>query len=122
MSLHYNGRIIPLAKNLRKNATKQENHLWYDFLAAYRPRFQRQKVIDNFVADFYCHKAKLIIEIDGMEHYTESGMKKDEFRTERLENYGLTVIRLTNRQVDIQFEESCTYIDNIVKDSLSQLR
>ena len=96
--------------------------MWYDFLAAYRPRFQRQKVIDNFVADFYCHKAKLIIEIDGMEHYTESGMKKDEFRTEKLENYGLTVIRLTNRQVDIQFEESCTYIDNIVKDSLSQLR
>ncbi|MGM9632138.1 MAG: endonuclease domain-containing protein, partial [Eubacteriales bacterium] len=70
MSLDYNKKNITLAKNLRKNATPQENHLWYDFLSKYEVRFQRQKAIDNFIADFYCHKAKLIIEIDGSQHYT----------------------------------------------------
>ena len=71
MSLDYNEKNITLARNLRKNATPQENHLWYDFLSKYEIRFQRQKAIDNFIADFYCHKAKLIIEIDGSQHYTE---------------------------------------------------
>lgn len=73
MSLVYNKRNINLAKTLRKNATPQENRLWYDFLSKYEVRFQRQKAIDNFIADFYCYKAKLIIEIDGFRHYTENG-------------------------------------------------
>ena len=84
MPLKYNGDNIRLAKNLRKNATPQENHLWYDFLSKYSVRFQRQKAIDNFIADFYCHRAKLIIEIDGSQHYTPQGRKKDDFRTEIL--------------------------------------
>ena len=61
MSFRYNGKNIVLAKNLRKNATEQENHLWYDFLSKYKFRFQRQKCINNFIVDFYCHKVKLII-------------------------------------------------------------
>ena len=65
MSLDYNEKNITLAKNLRKNATHEENHLWYDFLSKYEIRFHRQKAIDDFIADFYCQKAKLIIEIDG---------------------------------------------------------
>ncbi len=89
MSLKYNGKNIVLAKKLRKNATRQEKHLWYDFLSKYEIRFQRQKVIGNFIADFYCHKAKLIVELDGSQHFTEQGMKKDEFRTEVLEGYDL---------------------------------
>ena len=99
MSLNYNEKNIILAKNLRKNATPQENHLWYDFLAKYELRFQRQKAIDNFIADFYCHKAKLVIEIDGSQHYTEEGREKDEFRTEILEGSTLKVIRFTNHQI-----------------------
>ena len=67
MSFDYNKKNIALARNLRKNATPQENHLWYDFLSKYTVRFQRQKAIDNFIADFYCHKARLIIEIDDVE-------------------------------------------------------
>ena len=114
MSLNYNKKNIPLAKNLRKNATPQENHLWYDFLSKYKVRFQRQKAIDNFIADFYCHKAKLIIEIDGSQHYTEQGIKKDTFRTEKLENYDLTVVRFTNAQIDNQFESVCEYLENTV--------
>ena len=118
MSLEYNKKNITLAKNLRKNATKQENHLWYDFLSKYKVRFQRQKAIDNFIADFYCDKAKLIVEIDGSQHYTADGKEKDEFRTEILEGYNLKVIRFTNRQLDTNFRGVCEYIDKIVKASL----
>ena len=126
MSLSYNGKNIPLAKELRKNATKEENHLWYDFLSKYEVRFQRQKAIDKFIADFYCHKAKLIIEIDGSQHFTDEGIKKDEFRTEVLKGYDLKVIRFTNLQVANNFRGVCDYIDYVVKlsidkgDSLSQ--
>ena len=78
MSLEYNKKNVILAKNLRNNATPEENHLWYDFLRRYTPRFQRQKMIDNVIADFYCHKAKLVIEIDGSQHRTNEGKVKDE--------------------------------------------
>ena len=118
MPLWYNGKNIVLAKNLRKNATPQENHLWYDFLSKYDIRFQRQKSIDNFIADFYCHKAKLIIEIDGSQHYTEEGQRNDSFRTEILEGYDLKVIRFTNRQIEDNFRGVCEYIDSVVKATL----
>ena len=118
MSIHYNKKNIPLAKVLRKNATAQEKHLWYDFLSKYPVRFQRQKAIDNFIADFYCHRVKLVIEIDGSQHYSDEGFKSDEFRTEILEGYGLKVIRFTNRQIDKNFSGVCEYIDAVVKASL----
>ena len=118
MSLKYNEKNIRLAKNLRKNATPQENRLWYDYLSKYEVRFQRQKAVDNFVADFYCHKAKLIIEIDGSQHYTEIGKQKDDFRTETLEGYDLTVIRFTNNQIETNFRGVCEYIDIVVKSCL----
>ena len=115
MSLDYNEKNITLAKNLRKKAPPQENHLWYDFLSKYEIRFQRQKSIDNFIADFYCHKAKLIVEIDGSQHYTEKGIKNDDFRTEILEGYDLKVIRFTNEQINTNFYGVCEYIDTTVK-------
>ena len=120
MSLDYNPKNIILAKNLRRNATPQEKRLWYDFLAQYEVRFQRQKAIDNFIADFYCHKAGLIIEIDGAQHFTEDGRTRDEFRTEILEGYGLKVIRFTNRQIETDFPAVCRYIDAVVKTSLDE--
>ena len=94
--------------------------MWYDFLSKYEIRFQRQKAIDNFIADFYCHKAKLIIKIDGAQHYTEEGRQKDEFRTEILEGYDLKVIRFTNRQINTNFSGVCKYIDSAVKASLRE--
>ena len=115
MSLQYNEKNITLAKNLRKNATPQENRLWYDFLSKYGVRFQRQKAIDDFIADFYCHRAKLVIEIDGAQHYTQQGREQDKFRTEVLEGYDLMVIRLTNHQIDNDFATVCEYIDSVVK-------
>ena len=119
MPLKYNHKNIVLAKNLRTQATRQENHLWYDFISNHEIRFQRQKAIDNFIADFYCYKAKLVIEIDGSQHYTNEGKQKDEFRTEILEEYGLRIIRFTNRQIDENFRGVCEYIDHIVKSALS---
>ena len=120
ISLEYNKKNITLAQNLRKNATPEENRLWYDFLSNYEIRFQRQKAIDNFIADFYCHKAKLIIEIDGSQHYSEEGIQKDEFRTEILEGYNLKVIRFTNHQINTNFNNVCEYIDTVVKASLRE--
>lgn len=115
MSLDYDKKNIALARNLRKNATPQEKRLWYDFLSKYTVRFQRQKAISHFIADFYCHKARLIIEIDGSQHYTEQGRRQDSFRTEILEGHGLKVIRFTNHQIDTDFRNVCAYIDTVVK-------
>ena len=114
MSLPYNKNNIELAKNLRKNLTPQEKHLWYDFLSKYQIRFQRQKAIDDFIADFYCHRAKLVIEVDGSQHYLDQIAQKDEFRTEILEGYNLTVIRFSNKQIDTNFEGVCQYIETVV--------
>jgi len=111
MPLKYNGKNVILAKQLRKNATIFEKRLWYDFLSKYKIRFQRQKTIDNFIADFYCHKAKLIIEIDGSQHFSEQGKKYDCFRTEKLEGYDLKIIRFTNDQIKENFYGVCEYID-----------
>ena len=122
MSIEYNRNNIKLAKNLRKGATAEENHLWYDFLSKYGVRFQRQKSIDDFIADFYCHKANLVIEVDGSQHYTKQAKEKDEFRTEVLEGYDLKVIRFTNYQVKNNFKGVCEYIDLVVKSELEKMK
>ena len=119
VSLVYNKNNISLAKKLRKNATPEENHLWYDFLSSYEVRFQRQKAIDNFIVDFFCHKANLVIEIDGSQHYTDEGIQNDEFRTEILNGYDLFVIRFTNNQINKNFKGVCAYIDATIKDILT---
>ena len=93
MSLPYKSDLIPLAKNMRKHATPQENHLWYDFLRSYPIRFQRQKAIDHYIVDFYCHAAKLVIEIDGSQHYDPKLQAEDEKRTAELQKLGLSVDR-----------------------------
>lgn len=118
MPLIYKHGNVVLAKNLRKAATPQENRLWYDFLAKYKPRFQRQKPIGSFIADFYCHKAKLVIEIDGLQHTAPKALQKDTLRTERLEEYGLTIVRFTNQEIDKSFVEVCTHIDTLIKELL----
>ena len=75
-------------------------------------------MIDNFIADFYCHAAKLVIELDGSQHYEEQHKKYDDFRTEILEGYNLKVIRFTNHQINTNFRGVCNYIDSIVKASI----
>ena len=119
----YNKENIPLAKTLRKNMTRWERKLWYDFLRYYPVRFQRQKAIGNYIADFYCAKARLVIELDGGGHYTAELARKDEMRTTDLESMNLTVVRICNLDIDRNFRGVCEYIDLTVKRlSLSQLR
>ena len=95
--------------------TKEEKHLWYDFLRNYPLRFLKQKVIDNYIVDFYCHEAKLIIELDGSQHYEEKGLAKDKIRTEKLESRDLTVIRIPNNEINANFDGVCEYIDWFIK-------
>ena len=115
MQRKHNKDIVPVAKMLRKNMTKEEKHLWYDFLRAYPVRFTRQKVLGKYIADFYCAKAKLVIELDGSGHYTDEGKVYDEERTAFLESYGLTVIHIPNTEIHSNFLGVCEYIDYIVK-------
>ena len=119
MSLKYNKSLIPRAKELRKNATRQENHLWYDFLRTYPVRFQRQKAIDGFIVDFYCCKAKLVIELDGSQHYTDDGIINDEKRTQVLNKYNLEVLRFSNLDIDKKFYGVCAMIEKALKERCS---
>ena len=116
----HNKALIPMAKLLRRNMTKEERHLWYDFLRQHPARFSRQKVLGRYIADFYSAKAQLVIELDGSQHYEEQNAEQDAARTAFLEGYGLTVIRIPNNEVAQNFEGVCAYIDLVVQQSLSQ--
>ena len=120
MQPKYNKKLVPFAKNLRKEMTKEERHLWYDYLRTHPIRFVRQKVLGKYIADFYSAQAKLVIELDGSQHYEEKAMLKDKIRTQRIEKWELTVIRIPNNEVNNRFNEVCDFIDNKVKESLSQ--
>lgn len=99
------------AKALRKNMTKEERHLWYDYLKDYPARIRRQSVIGPYIVDFYCASAKLVIELDGSQHYETEGQEYDEKRTAYLELLGLTVLRIPNNDVMQNFRGVCEYID-----------
>ena len=120
MQSKHNKQLIPFAKQLRKEMTKEERHLWYDFLRTYPVCFSRQKVLGKYIADFYSAEAKLVIELDGSQHFEEVNTEKDTERTIFLEGYGLTVIRIPNNEVMRNFGGVCEYIDTVVKQSLSQ--
>ena len=122
MQSKHNKQLVPLAKQLRREMTKEEHHLWYDFLRSYPVRFSRQKVMGKYIADFYIAEAKLVIELNGSQHYEDINAKKDAERTAFLETYGLTVIRIPNNEVNRNFCGICEYIDAAVRQSLSQLR
>ena len=98
--------------------TKEESHLWYDFLRTYPVRFLRQKIIDNYIVDFYCHAARLIIELDGSQHYEPSQTLKDKIRTDKITSRNLTVVRIPNNVINENFKGVCGYIDELVKISI----
>ncbi len=115
MRLEYNKNMIPRAKEMRKTMTKQERHLWYDFLREYMPRVQRQKTIGSYIVDFYCHDARLVIELDGSQHYEQHAQAYDEERTRFLQAAGLHVIRFPNAVIDRDFASACAEIDREIK-------
>ena len=109
-------RLSANARTLRKNMTKEERHLWYDFLRNLDMMVHRQKVIGPYIVDFYIASAKIVIELDGSQHYEKSGLIKDKIRTEKLETRNLTVIRIPNTEINRNFRGVCEYIDLLVRD------
>ena len=96
---------------LRKSATKEENTLWYQYLKKHPVQFRRQCVFGPYIADFYCAKARLIIELDGSQHYDSAGMKYDAQRTAYLESLGLKVLRFSNTDINRNLSGVCQQID-----------
>ena len=121
MSLPYQHKLIPRARELRKNATRQENHLWYDFLRSYPVRFQRQKTIGCYITDFYCHAAKLVIELDGSQHFTKEAIEYDRQRSSYLQGCDLKILRFTNYDIDRHFPNICQLIHQEVQQRLSEV-
>ena len=119
--LKKNNKLLNVAKILRRNMTRQEKHLWYGFLRYYPVKIYKQRIIDHFIADFYCHSARLVIELDGSQHYTNRGKTHDLARTEILERYGICVLRFSNKDVDDNFEGVCRMIDRVVNERIEKL-
>ena len=115
---YHNPKLTYNARKLRKNMTPQERHLWYDFLKNYPVRFSRQKVVDDYVCDFYCSKARLVVEIDGSQHFEEQGINSDTVRSTYLQNLGLRVLRFSNYDVNTAFASVCERIDFAVKERM----
>ena len=112
MNNRNNKELTQFSKNLRKNMTKEERHLWYDFLKSLPVTIHRQKVIGYYIADFYCASAKLVIELDGSQHYSDSGKQDDFVRDDYFHQQGITVLRYSNREINQNFRGVC---EDIVK-------
>lgn len=115
MSFPYEQKLIPRARELRKNMTRQERRLWYDLLRRLPVRFQRQKSTGGYILDFYCHEARLAIELDGGQHYTAEEIEYDAKRTAQLERFGLKIIRYSNADIDKNFPAVCEDASRQVK-------
>ena len=111
----HNPALVENARQLRKNMTPEERTLWYQYLRTYPLKFYRQRVLGHYIADFYCAKAKLIVELDGSQHYEERGLAYDKMRTEYLEGLGLTVLRVPNTEVKRNLRGVCEAIDELVR-------
>lgn len=105
-----NSKLTKLARELRKSQTKEEALLWYNFLRKAPARFHRQYVIGDYIVDFYCHNAKLVIELDGSQHYEESGQRHDAVRDAYLQQQGLQILRIPNNAINENFRGVCDCI------------
>ena len=120
-NLPYDSRLNERARELRREMTPQERKLWYSFLKSYPVKIYKQRVIEFFIVDFYCASAKLVIELDGSQHYTEQGRAYDEERSSVIEQYGIEVLRFSNREVDREFTAVCEHIDERVRCRCAEL-
>ncbi len=112
MNTVYNPKLKNFARKLRQEMTQEERKLWYTFLKKIPLTVQRQKPIKNYIVDFYIAKAKLIIELDGTQHYEEQGACKDKIRDGVLTSMGYTVLRYTNLEIAKNFPMVCAEIEN----------
>ncbi len=116
--LKYNKKLTPIAKKLRRNMTEAEKSLWFNFLRNHDVRFRRQKVITSYIADFYCAKAKLVIEIDGNHHKIKANNDRDKFRTNYIGALDIKVIRFSNDEIIEAFNVVCNKINKILNERL----
>jgi len=119
--MNHNSKLTSRAQELRKNMTREERKLWYDYLHTYPHRFRRQVTCGHYILDFYCASAKLAIELDGSQHYTDEGMEKDAVRTAFLEANGIMVLRFSNADVKRNLRGVCEQIDLTVEERLKFL-
>lgn len=110
MSKIKNPTLTGRAQTLRKEMTKEEKHLWYDFLKNLPKNFNRQKVFDPYILDFYCAEEKIAIELDGSQHYEPTGRETDRVRDAFLREKGIFVLRYTNYQINHEFPSVCADI------------
>ena len=113
--MNHNKKLTARAQELRKNMTKEERKLWYEYLNHYPYRFRRQVTVGRFILDFYCAAAQLAIELDGSQHYQEVGKAYDLERDAYLNGLGVLVLRFSNTDVVKNFPGVCQMIDEIVK-------
>ena len=102
-----NPELKEYAQSLRRNMTKEEKHLWYDFFKKLNLVVNRQKVINNYIVDFCIPSAKLIIELDGSQHYEPENKEYDKQRDDFLKSQGYTVLRYTNFDINRNFDGVC---------------
>lgn len=112
--------LLDRARELRKNMTPQERHLWFDFLRKRPENWYKQRIIDFYIADFYSAKSKLIIELDGSQHFRAENVEYDEERTRILNEYGLEVLRFSNLDINENFDGVCEQINMIVCKKLAK--
>ncbi len=115
MQIPKDGRLLDNAKALRRGMTPQERKLWYCFLRDYPVKMYKQRIIGRYIVDFYCASAKLVIELDGSQHYEEAGMEKDRKRTAYLESLGLRMVRYSNADVNFRFQSVCDEINRLIQ-------
>lgn len=116
--MKHNPKLTPYAQELRNHMTPQERKLWYEYLRRYPIQFRRQVTIKQYILDFYCAQAKLVVEIDGAQHYETQGKQHDLCRTNYLNSLGIEVLRFTNSDVGKKFLSVCLMIDNKVKEKM----
>ena len=115
MDRKQNKSLVPYAKDLRRDMTKEEKRLWYDFLRNHPVRFQRQKILGQYIVDFYAASARLVIELDGSQHFEDGGIAYDARRDSYLAEYGLRIIRIPNNEINRNFDGVCEYLNQEIE-------
>lgn len=114
--MQHNSKLTSRAQALRKSMTKEERRLWYEYLHNYPYRFRRQETVGNYIVDFYCAAAKLVIELDGSQHYEQKGMEYDERRSAYLNSLGIYVLRFSNMDILENLRGVCDKIDMVISE------
>ena len=117
--MRHERNLTARAQELRKNMTKEERRLWYEYLRKHPCRFRRQVAVGSYIMDFYCAVAKLAVELDGSQHYNETEQKYDQNRTAYLETQGICVIRFSNTDVLRNLRGVCDAIDMAIQQRMS---